>query len=133
MRLISTLLLLAAANAFTAPGLNNKVSVSSAQADLFSSPLFRRDDGAGAARLGAVPEQFTELPEKLYLPKEKETPKVLGGLQIGLRKLVVVTGASSGLGLFCADALLKTGRYFVVCAVRDTDKMKTCEISHGVG
>lgn len=71
-----------------------------------------------------MPETFTELPQELYLPKDKETPKVLGGLKIGLRKLVVVTGASSGLGLWCAKALLDTGRYFVVLAVRDVDKMK---------
>lgn len=66
----------------------------------------------------------TELPEKLYFEKEKELPKVLGGLQIGLRKLVVVTGASSGLGLNCAATLTKTGRYFVVMAVRDIEKAK---------
>merc|ERR1712012_847189 len=66
----------------------------------------------------------TELPEKLYFEKEKETPKVLGGLKIGLRKLVVVTGASSGLGLKCAATLAKTGRYFVVMACRDVEKGK---------
>lgn len=62
----------------------------------------------------------TELPDKLYF--KKETPQVLGGIKIGLRKLVVVTGASSGLGLNCAATLAKTGRYFVVMAVRDIDK-----------
>mmetsp|Transcript_10409 Transcript_10409/g.14700 ORF Transcript_10409/g.14700 Transcript_10409/m.14700 type:complete len:424 (+) Transcript_10409:164-1435(+) len=64
----------------------------------------------------------TELPEKLYF--EKESPKVLGGVKIGLRKLVVVTGASSGLGLNCAATLAKTGRYYVIMACRDTDKGK---------
>lgn len=68
--------------------------------------------------------QQTELPEKLYFEKEKELPKVLGGLKIGLRKLVVVTGASSGLGLNAAATLAKTGRYFVVMAVRDIEKAK---------
>ena len=66
----------------------------------------------------------TELPEKLYFPKEKETPEVLGGLQIGLRKLVVVTGASSGLGLNAAATLAKTGRHFVVMACRNVEKGK---------
>mmetsp|Transcript_7963 Transcript_7963/g.11362 ORF Transcript_7963/g.11362 Transcript_7963/m.11362 type:complete len:428 (-) Transcript_7963:293-1576(-) len=66
----------------------------------------------------------TELPEKLYFPKEKEIPKVLGGLQIGLRKLTIVTGASSGLGLNAAATLAKTGRHFVVMAVRDVEKGK---------
>lgn len=60
----------------------------------------------------------------MYFPKEKETPKVLGGLKIGTRKLVVVTGASSGLGLACAETLSKTGRYFVVMACRDVEKAK---------
>ncbi|KAL9190167.1 hypothetical protein ACHAXT_007378 [Thalassiosira profunda] len=66
----------------------------------------------------------TELPEKLYLPKEKEAAKVLGGVKIGNRKLTVITGASSGLGLNCAVALSKTGRHFVVMAVRDVEKGK---------
>eukprot|EP00562_Extubocellulus_spinifer_P001639 CAMPEP_0178484016 /NCGR_PEP_ID=MMETSP0696-20121128/7533_1 /TAXON_ID=265572 /ORGANISM="Extubocellulus spinifer, Strain CCMP396" /LENGTH=437 /DNA_ID=CAMNT_0020111553 /DNA_START=43 /DNA_END=1356 /DNA_ORIENTATION=- len=66
----------------------------------------------------------TELPEKLYFGKEKEIPKVLGGLKIGTRELVVVTGASSGLGLNAAATLAKTGRYFVVMACRDVEKAK---------
>lgn len=66
----------------------------------------------------------TELPEKLYFPKEKEFPKVLGGIKIGLRKLCVVTGASSGLGLNAAATLAKTGRHFVIMACRDVEKGK---------
>lgn len=66
----------------------------------------------------------TELPEKLYFPEEKEMPKVLGGLKIGLRELVVITGASSGLGLNCAVSLAKTGKYYVVMACRDVEKGK---------
>ena len=69
----------------------------------------------------------TELPEKLYFDKEKELPKVLGGLKIGTRELVVVTGASSGLGLNAAATLAKTGRYFVVMACRDVEKAKKGE------
>lgn len=68
--------------------------------------------------------QQVELPEKLYIPKEKEIPKVLGGLKIGLRKLVVITGASSGLGLNTAITLAKSGRYFIVMACRDVEKGK---------
>jgi protochlorophyllide reductase len=68
--------------------------------------------------------QQTELPEKLYFPKDKEAPKILGGINIGLRKLVVVTGASSGLGLNCAATLAKTGRYYVIMACRDVEKGK---------
>lgn len=67
----------------------------------------------------------TDLPEKLYFPKtDKEPAKVLGGLKIGTRKLTVITGASSGLGLNCAATLAKTGRHFVVMACRDVDKGK---------
>jgi len=55
---------------------------------------------------------------------KKEAPKVLGGIKIGVRKLVVITGASSGLGKACANTLIKTGKYFVVMAVRDTEKGK---------
>lgn len=66
----------------------------------------------------------TDLPEKLYLSESKEQPKVLGGIKIGNRKLTVITGASSGLGLNCANTLTKTGRHFVVMAVRDVDKGK---------
>jgi protochlorophyllide reductase len=68
--------------------------------------------------------QPVELPEKLYMPKEKEGPKVFGGLKIGLRKLVVITGASSGLGLNTAITLANSGRYFIVMACRDVEKGK---------
>ena len=67
----------------------------------------------------------TELPEKLYNPKkDKEIAKVLGGSKIGTRRLTVITGASSGLGLNCAATLAKSGRHFVVMAVRDVEKGK---------
>jgi len=68
----------------------------------------------------------TELPEKLYFGKE-ELPKVLGGLKIGTRELVVVTGASSGLGLNAAATLATTDRFFVVMACRDVEKAKAGE------
>jgi len=44
--------------------------------------------------------------------------------KFGDRKLVVVTGASSGLGRKTALALLTSGEYHVVGAVRDLDKME---------
>merc|ERR1719162_932283 len=76
-----------------------------------------------STQIDAMLEQ-TDLPQKLYFEKDKEIPKVLGGLQIGLRKLVVITGASSGLGLNAAATLAKTGRYFIVMACRDIKKGK---------
>jgi hypothetical protein len=68
--------------------------------------------------------EYTEQVGKLYTKESKETPKVLGGLKMGGRELVVITGASSGLGLNTAINLAKTGRYYVVMAVRDTEKAK---------
>jgi len=44
--------------------------------------------------------------------------------KFGKKKLVVVTGTSSGLGRKTAQALLQTGKYHVVGAVRDLDKME---------
>lgn len=44
--------------------------------------------------------------------------------KFGKRKLVVVTGTSSGLGRKAALALLRSGEYHVVGAVRDLDKME---------
>jgi len=44
--------------------------------------------------------------------------------KFGDKKLVVVTGTSSGLGKSTARALIKTGQYHVVGAVRDMDKME---------
>mmetsp|Transcript_2086 Transcript_2086/g.7064 ORF Transcript_2086/g.7064 Transcript_2086/m.7064 type:complete len:394 (-) Transcript_2086:716-1897(-) len=44
--------------------------------------------------------------------------------RFGGKKLVVVTGTSSGLGRKTAAALLRTGKYHVVGAVRDLDKME---------
>lgn len=44
--------------------------------------------------------------------------------KFGNRKLVVVTGTSSGLGRKAALALLRSGEYHVVGAVRDLDKME---------
>lgn len=104
---------------------------------LFSSPTTTRTSTAHKNNLIQQPTivesssfilnavlQQVELPEKLYIPNEKETPKVLGGLKIGVRSLVVITGASSGLGLNTAITLANSGRYFVVMAVRDVEKGK---------
>ena len=44
--------------------------------------------------------------------------------QFGEKKLVVITGTSSGLGRKTAKALLETGDYHIVGAVRDLDKME---------
>jgi len=44
--------------------------------------------------------------------------------KFGNKKLVVITGTSSGLGRKTAQALVRTGDYHVIGAVRDIDKME---------
>lgn len=102
---------------------STRVTPSCFGSTLFKTPTFTVAVSSTALQSSNAFTQ-AELPDKLYFKKEKEVPKVLGGLQIGLRKLVVITGASSGLGLNCAATLAKTGRYFVVMAVRDIEKGK---------
>lgn len=53
------------------------------------------------------------------LAKKEEALKKFGD-----KKLVVITGTSSGLGRKTAQALLRTGEYHVVGAVRDLEKME---------
>lgn len=43
--------------------------------------------------------------------------------RFGNKKIVVITGTSSGLGKMTTKALLRTGKYHVIGAVRDLDKM----------
>jgi protochlorophyllide reductase len=118
-----SLCLSAALVAGFAPSASTRQTVSQAITSSASfSPLFRPSLTQCQALL-----QETELPEKLYIPKQKEVPKVLGGLKVGLRKLIVITGASSGLGLYCTKALIESGNYFVVMACRDVQKAKTGE------
>lgn len=118
MRFATLCLALAGASAFV-PASQQAVKTSQSTAVVATS-----------STLLAVLEQ-TELPEKLYIPKQKETPKILGGLKIGLRELVVVTGASSGLGLQTAKVLANSGKYFVVMACRDVEKAKTVAKENG--
>jgi len=68
--------------------------------------------------------------EKRFYTK-KEAPKVAGGIKIGTRRLVVITGASSGLGLSATKALCDQG-YFVVAAVRDPKKMDAVAKENGI-
>jgi protochlorophyllide reductase len=67
--------------------------------------------------------------DKIY--KGKETAKIAGGLKIGTRRIVVITGASSGLGLAATQALVKED-YFVICAVRDPKKMDAVAKESGI-
>lgn len=47
------------------------------------------------------------------------------------KKVCVITGTSSGLGKETAKALLNTNDYFVICAVRDVEKMKAIAEQEG--
>lgn len=70
-----------------------------------------------------------ETSERLYTGSE--LPKVIGGVKIGTRRIVVVTGASSGLGLAATKALVDDD-YFVVAAVRDPKKMDAVAEEKGI-
>jgi NADPH:quinone reductase-like Zn-dependent oxidoreductase len=106
------------------PLMENRVARTAASS-VVNSPSFLQDAAAhcSSTELNAV-LQGVDITEKSYLPEDKEAPKILGGVKIGLSKLVVITGASSGLGLSTASTLAKTGRYHVVMACRDVEKAK---------
>mmetsp|Transcript_3788 Transcript_3788/g.8695 ORF Transcript_3788/g.8695 Transcript_3788/m.8695 type:complete len:708 (+) Transcript_3788:113-2236(+) len=53
------------------------------------------------------------------------------GSKFGDKKLVVITGTSSGLGLATTKALLRTEKYHVVGAVRNLDKMRVVAEEEG--
>jgi hypothetical protein len=121
MRVLSLACLASLASGFM-PAMENRMARTAPA--VVSSPSFLQDAAAFCSSTELNLLQSVDITEKYYAPKDKDVPKVLGGVKIGLRKLVVVTGASSGLGLNCAATLAKTGRYFVVMACRDTDKAK---------
>jgi len=74
-----------------------------------------------AVRTASAAMVVTDRPNALY--EKAELPKVAGGIKVGTRKVVVITGASSGLGLSATKALLAQGGHFVIAAVRDPAKM----------
>jgi protochlorophyllide reductase len=49
--------------------------------------------------------------------------KIISNQKFGNKKICVITGTSSGLGKQTAKALLQTGEWHVIGAVRDLDKM----------
>jgi len=60
---------------------------------------------------------------KIKAPTVVNIHKSRVGSKFGDRKLVVITGTSSGLGLATTKALLRTDQYHVIGAVRDLEKM----------
>lgn len=114
--------------AFVQPSLNTRTATASV-ADVV--PSVAQTQSTTQSQLNAMLKE-REMTEKYYIPKAKETPKVLGGVKIGLRKLVVITGASSGLGLNAAIKLAQSGNYFVVMACRDVEKAKRGEFIRSI-
>jgi len=60
---------------------------------------------------------------KIKSPTLMNLRKIKTGAKFGNKKLVVITGTSSGLGKATAKALLRTEKYHVIGAVRDLEKM----------
>lgn len=50
--------------------------------------------------------------------------KIAQNQKFGDKKICVITGTSSGLGKQTAKALLQTGKWYVIGAVRDLEKME---------
>jgi len=64
--------------------------------------------------------------ENIKLPSVQNFGAIMGSqAKFGNKKICVITGTSSGLGKMTARALLRTGEYHVVGAVRDLVKMET--------
>jgi len=80
----------------------------------------------------AAPNPTDSFSGKLYDGK-RELPPVFGGLKVGTRRIVVVTGATSGLGLWATKALCDSGDHFVICAVRNPEKMDRAALEVGIG
>lgn len=57
------------------------------------------------------------------LPKIPNFSNIMDAKKFGEKKICVITGTSSGLGRKTAKALLKTGKWHVIGACRDVDKM----------
>jgi protochlorophyllide reductase len=122
------LLLSSVAFAFLAgpPMLQQRVLGMQAHAALVQPPLVAA--GPSTSRVTSICAAVAE-PPKRYT--RKEAPKVAGGIKVGTRRVVVITGASSGLGLSATEALVRDG-YFVVAGVRDTDKMDRIAKERGI-
>ncbi|GAB5369041.1 hypothetical protein AAMO2058_001371200 [Amorphochlora amoebiformis] len=63
--------------------------------------------------------------EKIKLPTMTNIRRMVDAKKFGDKKLVVITGTSSGLGKATTKALLRSGKYHVVGGVRDMAKMRS--------
>ena len=62
---------------------------------------------------------------QIKMPKISNLQSFIQAKKFGEKRICVITGTSSGLGRKTAKALLKTGKWHVVGACRDVDKMLT--------
>jgi protochlorophyllide reductase len=76
------------------------------------------DDGAAFKFLSNF-KASSLIPRPSAMIKRRRAAKVFGD-----KKLAVITGASSGVGLATATELLRTGEYHVFGAARDLEKMR---------
>lgn len=60
---------------------------------------------------------------KVKMPQMPSFEKMKSDQKFGNKKIAIITGTSSGLGRQTAKHLLKTGRWHVIGACRDLDKM----------
>jgi protochlorophyllide reductase len=69
----------------------------------------------------------------IAVPNETDEGTAAGSTNSGVTqpRTVIVTGASSGLGLAATESLCKRG-YFVIAAVRDTEKMNAVAAERGI-
>merc|ERR1719160_1749114 len=91
------------------------------------------DDASGEKVVGqvATPTPTSELAGKKLYDGKAGFPPIWGGVKVGTRRIVVVTGASSGLGLWATKALVDKN-YFVICGVRDVQKMNKAAKEIGI-
>ena len=106
-----------------APGAAPRPAVAAASTARAATPLAVLSSGTRKPK-----EQ--DASSKIYT--KGEVPKVAGGVLVGTRRVVVITGASSGLGLSAAKALAARGGYFVIAAVRDPKKMDAVAKEAGI-
>lgn len=57
------------------------------------------------------------------MPTLHSVESILKAQRFGNKKIVVITGTSSGMGRKACKQLVHSGAYFVIGAVRDLDKM----------